>query len=205
DSGELKASDFVNTKNVIPQASLADYVSCFQSCLESKPADEGAEADCRCDLVPQAKDSWTLRFVLALKLYASVWRPTFEVTLKSIPLQKIDILAAQLRDLQEEMAHLRSERDVMGSARLVLQTTQQAESEATLLWKVSTNYEGNTPEQFEVDRIGKVRFLQAERYLVNLTLVHQAGQECQELTIVNKGWSFVDAKSLMAIFLLNKK
>ncbi|TYZ66745.1 hypothetical protein PybrP1_007665, partial [[Pythium] brassicae (nom. inval.)] len=69
-SGDLKIADFVSVNNMIPGATMADYVS----------------------------------FVLALKSCASVWRPTYEMTLKSIPLQPIDILAAQLRDVQDELS-----------------------------------------------------------------------------------------------------
>lgn len=114
--------------------------------------------------------------MLALKLYSSVWRPTFEVTLKPILLQKIDILAAQLRDLQEEVVQLRSEK--VESAQLTLETTQQVIGTTTLPWK-SSNTQGDTADKFKIESNGKIRFLQAGRYLINLTILHQMSQNYQ--------------------------
>lgn len=127
-------------------------------------------------MVFQVKDLWTLRFELALKLYASVWRPTFEVTLKPIPLQKIDILAAQLYDLQEEVVQLRSEKDE--SAQLTLETTELVNGCGVLHWK-KCNTQDDTTDKFEIEPNGKIRFLQAGRYLIRLTILHQTFRNYQ--------------------------
>lgn len=111
--------------------------------------------------------------MLALKLYASVWRPTFEVTLKPIPLQKIDILAAQLRDLKEEIVQLQSEKDE--SAQLTLETTQTVIGVTNLLW-MSSNAQCDTPDKFEIEADGKIRFRQAGCYLISLSILHQSSQ-----------------------------
>ncbi|GAB9477993.1 hypothetical protein Gpo141_00015221, partial [Globisporangium polare] len=90
------------------------------------------------------------------------------------PLQKIDILAAQLRDLQEEMAHLRSEK--VEGAQLTLETTKQTNGQGTLHWKTNST-EGDTADKFEVCSNGAIRFFQAGRYLIHLTILHTNYQE----------------------------
>lgn len=132
--------------------------------------EDGTEIDCRCDLVPQTMDSWALQFVLLLKAAASVWRPMYEVALKPISVQQIAILAAQVRNLQEEVVQLRSE--IGNPTHLTLVTTQDAPSNGILHWKPS-GIEGDTVDRFVVLYIsGVVRFLQSGWYSISLTVIH---------------------------------
>lgn len=74
-------------------------LQCFINCLEA--AVSKVEAGCRYDLLPHSSDSWQLEFVMNLKMYDSAWKPRYQFTMEPIALQAIDIVTAQLRDLQE--------------------------------------------------------------------------------------------------------
>lgn len=122
-------------------------------------------------MVPHDKDSWSLQFVLALKLYASMWRPKYEMTLESVPLQPIDILAAQVRDVQDELAELRRWKG--DPVALNLELSSQTQGYDVLKWKINNSVD-NTPDRFVVDsKAGKIRFLEPGTYQISLAIAQQ--------------------------------
>uniref|UniRef100_K3X5W8 Uncharacterized protein n=1 Tax=Globisporangium ultimum (strain ATCC 200006 / CBS 805.95 / DAOM BR144) TaxID=431595 RepID=K3X5W8_GLOUD len=172
-SKKLKLSDFVDANNTIPQATMQDYVKGFVRCLAESTSKEDGE--CIRDLVSSSTPSggeWILKFATALTMFDSVWFPVYQFTLTPIPLEPIDILAAQLRDMQDEVAALQGEKLSKSDLKRVkrtLTTTTDVLHGKLLNWK----FAGDCRRVCSIEEGGvKVRFLHSGEYLIQLKLNH---------------------------------
>ncbi|TMW61172.1 hypothetical protein Poli38472_013635 [Pythium oligandrum] len=127
-SAELTLSEFVTETSAIPNAKLEDYAKQFIACLH-------AEGDTKRFISPTSSgETRQLTFVLSLHLASFETALVFEFVLKKVPLQRVDILAAQVRDLTDELHELKQKQSDL--AFLDLEASHVAPDRTTFVWKV---------------------------------------------------------------------
>uniref|UniRef100_K3X5C5 Uncharacterized protein n=1 Tax=Globisporangium ultimum (strain ATCC 200006 / CBS 805.95 / DAOM BR144) TaxID=431595 RepID=K3X5C5_GLOUD len=111
DSGELLQDEIVKPDSVIPHATLTDYAQatcftlCFYNCLSVQQPSEAD--DFQRDLTSLSDSELQLELKLKLRVFASVWTTSYKFILRSSSLAPLDVLAAKLRDQEEEISSLR--------------------------------------------------------------------------------------------------
>ncbi|TMW61184.1 hypothetical protein Poli38472_013647 [Pythium oligandrum] len=101
-SRDLTVGEFTTEKSVIPNATIVDYAERFVECLGATP-DDAKNAFERVLATP-AKDKsrqLTLSFIFAWSTFVTSLVYTFKLNM--IPLERVDVLAAQIRDFQDEL------------------------------------------------------------------------------------------------------
>lgn len=110
---------------------------------------------------------------MSLKMYDAVWHPKYQFEMKLITLQAIDIVTAQLRDVQDEVAQFAMKAEGSASPLVLgLESTEAAAPNATLLWSIRSEIAAAS-DAFDVEPSGTIRFLRAGTYLITVTVEHQ--------------------------------
>ncbi|TMW61196.1 hypothetical protein Poli38472_013659 [Pythium oligandrum] len=127
---ELKIADFVVEDNSIPRASLVNYAQRFANCLEVATTSDQNEY--RRSLTPSEKDG-SRHLHLAIQLHVGGFDTQLEYAflLMPIALERVDILAAQVRDLDDMIKGLMAQ---MASAKV----TADGDGLARILNKIET-------------------------------------------------------------------
>ncbi|KAG4040350.1 hypothetical protein JG687_00016648 [Phytophthora cactorum] len=103
-SGLLTKEDYVTAANTFVDASAADYVSCFQQCLDCS-LDNSNESQRK--LVSLKNGRLQLEMSIKLRLLRSVREVKYIFKLEPVAVDKIDILESKLKDQQEELDKFR--------------------------------------------------------------------------------------------------
>ncbi|RLN31354.1 hypothetical protein BBJ28_00016801 [Nothophytophthora sp. Chile5] len=103
-SGFLSKEDFVTPANAFVDASVADYVSCFQQSLDYK-LDESADAQRK--LAPLLKGKLFLKLSVKIRMLQSARDVSYTFELLPIAVERIDILESKMKDQQQELEKLR--------------------------------------------------------------------------------------------------
>ncbi|GAB9476951.1 hypothetical protein Gpo141_00014010 [Globisporangium polare] len=108
-------------------------------------------------------------------MYDAVWSPKYQFTMRPIVLQAIDVVTAQLRDLQDEVAQLKRKTEtVTGPLVLGLESTEATSSGDVLLWTPKSDFAAvAATDAFVVEPSGSIRFLRAGTYLITVTVEYQ--------------------------------
>lgn len=125
-------------------------------------------------------DHLSLEFVLKLKVFASVWTPTYTFELKPIPLEKVDILESKLRDQEEELIKLRAERCQAPAKPVYIQvtSTNTAYYDDAITWNVANN------DSFKIDSNGAVEILIAGVYMIHVVLRHRNSSNAEAFCLM---------------------
>ncbi|TMW61204.1 hypothetical protein Poli38472_013667 [Pythium oligandrum] len=183
ESSKLSMEDFTTPETMIPQAGFADYVSCFQNCIDTKELNESAEF--YRELVPHESDDWELRLTLKIKIFVSVWTLKYAFILKQISLEPIDVLTAKVRDQADYIKALEKQ---IKELKVVVdkplppppspmyaqaKTTTQHHGGQTLVWA------RETPESvgraFAFMGNGGIRIKAPGVYTIHLVIQHNSG------------------------------
>uniref|UniRef100_K3X5C7 TNF family profile domain-containing protein n=1 Tax=Globisporangium ultimum (strain ATCC 200006 / CBS 805.95 / DAOM BR144) TaxID=431595 RepID=K3X5C7_GLOUD len=107
-----------------------------------------------------------LKFELELKMASSMWTARYCFAMKSIPLDTVDVLKAQVRDQQEELQQLRLKMGNSKLAYLNLETKEKTSANAKFVWNTCADCPAT--ENFVVTG-DSIRFLREGVYFVALT------------------------------------
>ncbi|KAG7377179.1 hypothetical protein PHYPSEUDO_012047 [Phytophthora pseudosyringae] len=130
-SGLLNKEGYVSAANIFVDASAADYVSCFQQCLNCSP-DHTEESKRK--LTSLSGDKLQLEMSIKLRLLQSVREVRYVFKLQPVAVEQIDILESKLKDQQEELERLRGQVGSAGRAFLYAESLTWASSK--LQWKL---------------------------------------------------------------------
>ncbi|TMW61191.1 hypothetical protein Poli38472_013654 [Pythium oligandrum] len=99
---ELKAKDFVTADNVIARTDVAGYAKRFANCLGAKELDDKSEY--YRELFEAAKDG-SRQLCLSFRVCVGGFETLLEYTFQLMPiaLERVDVLAAQVRDLGDDL------------------------------------------------------------------------------------------------------
>ncbi|TDH67347.1 hypothetical protein CCR75_007331 [Bremia lactucae] len=117
-SGFLDEKEYVTSTNRIPNASLIEYIKVFKDTLEYLVRDE--KTALKNDVMTQATnlvnsskirrkltllgdDAVQLELAVKIRILQSAWTAKYVFYLKPVALERIDILEAKFRDLQDEL------------------------------------------------------------------------------------------------------
>ncbi|KAE8999288.1 hypothetical protein PR001_g19102 [Phytophthora rubi] len=101
--GGMAKTDYVSDANVIPDATVADYVKCFQDALDS---DLGDCSDVQRKLYALDGGALRLEFAVKIRVFRSTWEAKYTFDLHPVSVERIDILESKLRDQQGEIQKL---------------------------------------------------------------------------------------------------
>ncbi|KAE9203221.1 hypothetical protein PF004_g18193 [Phytophthora fragariae] len=103
---ELELDKYVDASNAIPDARAADYAECFHELLSTSL--KGAKTPPRA--LRKAKDDrLQLEFYVKVQVLMKSKVVTYTFNLEPISVERIDVLEAKLRDLQQEVKSLQAE------------------------------------------------------------------------------------------------
>lgn len=119
--------------------------------------------------------------MLKLKLFASVWTPTYTFDLEPVPLEKVDILESKLRDQEEELTKLRSQKSVSKQS-IYLHTTcvKPVKTNTVVKWRSGGNH-------FKIDHSGTIAVLVSGVYMIHVVLCHSSTNKNGEIFCLIKG------------------
>ncbi|KAG6950295.1 hypothetical protein JG688_00014231 [Phytophthora aleatoria] len=92
--------EYVTAANAFVDASAADYVSCFQHCLDCSP-DETQESQRK--LISFKGDSLQLEMDIKIRLLQSVRKVSYVFKLNPVAVELFDIFESKLKDQQVEL------------------------------------------------------------------------------------------------------
>ncbi|KAF1325712.1 hypothetical protein FI667_g9065, partial [Globisporangium splendens] len=122
DSGELLQDEIVKPDSVIPHAALTDYAQVPRTALaiDSRfllssrfSIQSSGTDDFQRDLTSLSNSELQLELKLKLRVFASVRTTSYKFVLRSVSLAPLDVLAAKLRNQEEEISSLRSALEVV--------------------------------------------------------------------------------------------
>lgn len=144
----------------------------------------GEEAPCRAGFTRKADGSWWLQFAIKLTVLTSVQSVQYQFAMHPVQLEAVNVVATQLRDVQEELRKLRGIREEVQQLRLEQQTrtpvvlrlrsTNNTKTNSLIVWTVKTEYP--SLDKFVVDPSGKVRFLSDGMYLIVFNVEYCGGR-----------------------------
>ncbi|EEY67312.1 uncharacterized protein PITG_04315 [Phytophthora infestans T30-4] len=126
-SGFLDDKEYLTSTNKVPNASPTDYVKVFKDALEflmKNSADEDEDeiietdkleredddakaplnpAKIRRKLTPLKDDTFQLELTVKIRIFESAWNAKYLFSLEPVTLDRLDILEAKLRDVEEEL------------------------------------------------------------------------------------------------------
>ncbi|OWZ07967.1 hypothetical protein PHMEG_00019565 [Phytophthora megakarya] len=132
-SGFLSKDDYVTAANTFVDASAADYVSCFQQCLNSS-LDDADESQRKLHALQGEK--LQLEMSIKLRLLRSVRNVNYTFKLNPVAVEKIDILESKLKDQQEELERLH---DQIGKNPIFLYAESATWDSSKLKWNTFTS------------------------------------------------------------------
>ncbi|TMW61202.1 hypothetical protein Poli38472_013665 [Pythium oligandrum] len=196
ESDKLKLKDFVNEKNTIPQASIEDYASCFETCLNSVIV---APVDPIRDLLPHDTDDWELQLCVVNQVFRTTWTLQYSFILKKVDLDPMTLLQSRLRDQEAKIQALESKLQSLSTSNTSSQgfgfrsiSTQPIVPKLTfvraltrhhtvtgraLVWERDSMTTWGSflsePEHIQFLSNGNIRILQSGVYVINLVVQNQ--------------------------------
>ncbi|KAG7389154.1 hypothetical protein PHYPSEUDO_010956 [Phytophthora pseudosyringae] len=102
---ELGIEDYIDPSNSIPDARAPDYVECFHELL-AKPSEDGGKSPR--ELHCNKGDQLQLEIHVKVQALMKSRVVTYSFHLEPVSVERIDVLEAKVRDLQEEVKSLRA-------------------------------------------------------------------------------------------------
>ncbi|KAE8995505.1 hypothetical protein PR001_g19098 [Phytophthora rubi] len=128
---DMAKTDYVSTANAIPDATVADYVKCFQDTLNSDLGDSDAQRK----LYTLNGGSRRLELAVKIRVLRSTWMAKYTFDLDPVSVERIDILESKLHDQQDEVEKLRSDLLNGPSPQHVQLEASTKDAQLRLLWK----------------------------------------------------------------------
>ncbi|KAE9210438.1 hypothetical protein PF002_g18815 [Phytophthora fragariae] len=146
----LEAEDYLTAMNKIPGASTGDYVSLFKDTLGylmdgDNLADGVDKTKVRRNLIELEGDKLKLELLVEIRALESAWSVKYTFQLMPVSLDRIDIVEAKLRDVQEKLTKAESKlRDMEGKQvkssqkevhlQAVSMVTEKLNDEGLIIW-----------------------------------------------------------------------
>ncbi|OWZ01794.1 hypothetical protein PHMEG_00026755 [Phytophthora megakarya] len=98
--GAMAKADYVTSANSVTDASVGDYLKCFQDALDGELDETG---DIQRTLEFRTGGALRLSFSVKFRVLRSMRVAKYTFKLDSVSVERIDVLESKLRDLQEEL------------------------------------------------------------------------------------------------------